>query len=351
MHIKVIDFHNFLHRCQKEKLGGYTKVFVPVEGSPNTFDSKLELLNSVSKIILDRYRVQDPVKILLYMCRETVTGESYKNEKYIIAGIKSCDFRAIELLDKALLGEEFIDPAYKHWRENSLLITSDCNELKNSCHCSLVEGKPFIDNGFDINLVCVEDQYIIQIGSHKGQSFIDLMDANLIVSETEPKLLDMMIKQRENISESIFTQNFGYGRDGNFNNLRSTHSQIWYEKSHDCVGCGACTNICPTCYCLILNDETVKKDFVKVRSYDSCQLHGYARVAGGASPRPKMAERFRNRYLCKFCYMQSNFQSIGCTGCGRCIDACPAEIDFRKVVHDMVSQKKHDSQKPVVQNA
>ena len=69
-----------------------------------------------------------------------------------------------------------------------------------------------------------------------------------------------------------------------------------------------------------------------MRSFDSCQWNGYARVAGGATPRPKMFERFRNRYLCKFLFMKSNFDLLGCTGCGRCTEACAGNIDFRKVV-------------------
>jgi len=82
-----------------------------------------------------------------------------------------------------------------------------------------------------------------------------------------------------------------------------------------------------------LNDESVEKEFVKVRSYDSCQLNGYAKVAGGTSPRPKVFQRFRNRYLCKFDYMKSNFGLLGCTGCGRCTETCTAKIDFREVIH------------------
>ena len=73
-----------------------------------------------------------------------------------------------------------------------------------------------------------------------------------------------------------------------------------------------------------------------MRSYDSCQLNGYARVAGGASPREDITKRFRNRYLCKLCYMQTNFNTLGCVGCGRCIDACPAGIDYNRVVKSLV---------------
>lgn len=351
MHIKVTDFHDFLHFCQNKKLSGYEKVFVPVENSNNPDDIKLELLKEDSKIILDRYRVQDPVKILFYTFRESVSGKKYKDEKNIIAGIKACDFHALEQMDKALLGDEFIDPAYKHWRDNTLLITCDCSELKSSCHCSLVSGKPYLDKGFDINLIPYTDQYIIQIGSPKGQALIDLLDKNLIISESNPDTFNTIKKQREYLSELLFTQNLGYNRTEEYNNLRLAKTESWSEKSHECIGCGACTNICPTCYCLILNDESTDDQFVKVRSYDSCQLNGYARVAGGASPRPLMTDRFRNRYLCKFCYMQSNFQSIGCTGCGRCIDACPAGIDFREVVQSIERKDRHHQNKPKEQHA
>jgi len=120
----------------------------------------------------------------------------------------------------------------------------------------------------------------------------------------------------------------------------------WGQESRQCVGCGACTNICPTCYCLILNEEGGSDRFVKVRSYDSCQWQGYARVAGGASPRPRMRQRFRNRYLCKFLYMPSNFQTLGCTGCGRCTEACPGQIDFRAVVRDVLEPPTPEPKKP-----
>jgi ferredoxin len=120
---------------------------------------------------------------------------------------------------------------------------------------------------------------------------------------------------------------------------------VWEEESSSCVGCGACTNICPTCYCLILNEEGGDGDFVKVRSYDSCQWQGYARVAGGASPRPRMKQRFRNRYLCKFLYLPSNFGTLGCTGCGRCTEACPGQIDFRAVVRDILQKPSPEAGK------
>ena len=55
-------------------------------------------------------------------------------------------------------------------------------------------------------------------------------------------------------------------------------------------------------------------------------------VAAGDSPRPKMRDRFRNRYLCKFEYMLNDFNEKGCVGCGRCIDRCPVNLDIREAL-------------------
>jgi Fe-S oxidoreductase len=56
-----------------------------------------------------------------------------------------------------------------------------------------------------------------------------------------------------------------------------------------------------------------------------------------------MYQRFRNRYLCKLDYMQSNFKKPGCTGCGRCTEACAAGIDFRETVTEL-SKSHHEEQ-------
>ena len=147
-------------------------------------------------------------------------------------------------------------------------------------------------------------------------------------------------EKRNRVQNLLREQNREYERPSDYSEFRKVETKVWKQESEECVGCGACTNICPTCYCLILNDESINEQFVKVRGYDSCQWYGYARVAGGGSPRHKMTERFRNRYLCKFDYMNHNFGEIGCTGCGRCTEACAAKIDFREVVKNVSSLVK-----------
>jgi ferredoxin len=61
-------------------------------------------------------------------------------------------------------------------------------------------------------------------------------------------------------------------------------------------------------------------------------MEAYARVGGGLNPRSDFPQRFRNRFECKFSAFPINHGLYGCSGCGRCITACPARIDIREIL-------------------
>lgn len=336
MVIKTDDLFVFLKKVKLEKFGGFDQVILPAT-SPynNNGQTFFQPLTDNKNFILDSYRTVDPTKILFYLSREQVFPEKTTNIQRLILGVKSCDLHALFLLDHALINEEFVDPAYRLWRENAILVTSDCCSISEFCHCNLVGGKPYCDSGFDMNLSPVNGNMVITVGSEKGEKLLKLLKSQIHVEKASDNLKSQVEQNRNKIVEKLAEHNVNFNRQDDYSQMRSVTMEAWHQESQNCVGCGACTHICPTCYCLILNDETKAEKFIKERSYDSCQLNGYARVAGGGSPRPKMEKRFRNRYLCKFDYMQSNFDQIGCTGCGRCSEACAGKIDFRKVVSQM----------------
>lgn len=330
MLIKSNDLLAFLHKAIQEKLDGYTDVILPTSNGNghayyNTLQNGQALLNS--------FRTVDPTKILFYLTRERMRPEELAQKKRIILGVKNCDLKALELLDRALINQEFVDPTYKHWRESSVIVTSDCGAIGPTCHCNLVDGHPFATSGFDLNLSGINENYVITVGSDKGKALLKLLQKHVTLSEASATIKQQVEKQRKAIQQQLEQQNAVFARSTRYDLMCAVEHELWNDASKQCIGCGACTHICPTCYCLILTDETEAEKFVKERTYDSCQLSGYARVAGGATPRPKMSKRFRNRYLCKFDYMPHEFGLLGCTGCGRCTDACAGEIDFREVVH------------------
>jgi sulfhydrogenase subunit beta (sulfur reductase) len=342
MLIKEQALLSFLQRCADGSVGAFSEIIVPVQTDTEVDQFKLGLLSENTVCRLDGHRSVDPVKILFYMPREKVLPAQKYTPKRLIAGVKACDLKAVEILDLALTGANFVDPVYKEWRKETWIISADCTSAAPTCHCTLVEGKPYAGSGYDLNLSKLGDSFVVQAGSQKGVTLLDLIRKHTENRASGDADLRRVQSNREKLFKQVISQNRLLERSGKYARLLKDRDTKWPQVSETCVGCGACTHICPTCYCLILNDETKTRQFIKVRSYDSCQLHGYARVAGGASPRPKMHQRFRNRYLCKFLYMKNDFGQLGCTGCGRCTEACAGNIDFRKVVRRITANKSMD---------
>ena len=50
-------------------------------------------------------------------------------------------------------------------------------------------------------------------------------------------------------------------------------------------------------------------------------------LAAGEDPLSNNWVRFRNRYMCKYVWKPGRYNTMACTGCGRCTDACIGAID------------------------
>ena len=116
---------------------------------------------------------------------------------------------------------------------------------------------------------------------------------------------------------------------------RGFNSNIWKEEALTCVECGACNFICCTCHCFLLSDQQEGNIAERTRVWDACLYQNFARVAGGANPMKRRFQRVRNRYLKKFNFFPENINLNACTGCGRCIETCPAKIDIRRILRNL----------------
>jgi len=342
MIVKSEDLFVFLYKLAAGEPGDFYSVWVPVKSSESGdgeyFYASLAETDENTDVTIDGYRTVDPIKMFYYRFREKVLPTEYPSVKQVVMGVKACDLQALALMDRALMNESFVDPAYRHWRESITVVSADCTDLAASCHCILSNGVPYPETGYDVNLSAIDDSYVVTTGSEKGRDFVSLLKKEIPWEEASPEHLDRVNQRRQDMVTGLHEANEPYFRPDSFTALRSADLDRWEDESTSCVGCGACTNICPSCYCLILNDESTADQFTKIRTYDSCQLFGYARVAGGATPRPQMTQRFRHRYLCKFTLMPGDFDMLGCTGCGRCVDACPGNIDIRSVLKNIMDR-------------
>jgi Fe-S oxidoreductase len=61
-------------------------------------------------------------------------------------------------------------------------------------------------------------------------------------------------------------------------------------------------------------------------------------MGAGHNPRPTQTERARQRVLHKFKYLVEEFGREGCTGCGRCVERCPVNIDIRAILREFAGE-------------
>ena len=295
--------------------------------------------NNLANIELNTYRAIQPVKTFLFFFYEQITNiTKFPNLRgCAVLGVKACDLNSLQLYDKMFLEGEFTEPFYKRRRQDLLLITSDCQEPVDSCFCTVLGYKPYPEEYFDINLSAINDGLIIEVNSDAGEEFIKSRK-DLFKKLQDRALLMKREAKRRAATEKVQQINEQFDIEAPFLELLRSKftSDVWNKMSKTCVTCGACTQICPTCYCFLIEENKTKKDtFIKSRCWDSCQYTGFARVAGGANPRKMAHERLRHRYLHKLDYIRENFGFDGCTGCGRCVQACLGKIDMRKVLSEL----------------
>ena len=251
------------------------------------------------------------------------TGEAEAGavcEPHVLLGLRGCDLKAIEYLDKVFLEGEFRDPFYAARRRAQTVITVDCAEAHETCFCTALGGKPFAEAGFDLNLTPIAGGYLVDAGTDKGRAVLERA-GDAVSPATGAQMAEREAVRRRTI-EVIEKQTRARRVTEKIQAalLAAEKSGRGLEASGECVECAACTFICPTCYCFYLYDQaTGNQAFERLRAWDSCVLGDYSRTAGppGAkpSPRPRLRSRFANRLLHKYAFGPSPFGLLGNRGC------------------------------------
>jgi heterodisulfide reductase subunit C len=246
----------------------------------------------------------------------------------------------LSYLDKVMLGEPEPDPFYAARRAASTIFAVDCVDPCETCFCNVLGEKAYAEAGFDLNLSPIEGGYIVEAGSEKGAALLEA-NAGRLLDPTEEQMAQRTAA-RDRTAQTLAEQNAAYGTvtPEQLAELMpaSERELFWLDELATCVQCGACTAVCPTCYCFLLHDlEAEPREFARVRLADSCQFTGYAVMAGppglaGPDPRPMHMNKFQRRFAHKFWHDVLVNGVLGCVGCGRCRDSCPGAIDLRRVI-------------------
>jgi len=236
----------------------------------------------------------------------------------IIFGMHPCDLHAVKILDDCLFEGE-TDSSYRAKREATLLVGVDCTPDE-FCFCPSL-GTDRTASGFDLFLHRRDGHYLVQTGSERGRVLLQT-HAPETYNGPEESPLPLQVKQCSNQLhfpvESLPTL------------LEEAYQNpIWQELGQDCLGCGSCTLLCPTCYCFNVQDklEINLQEGQRVRTWDSCQFDQFAQVADGKNFRSSQADRQRHRFFRKYKYLWEKHQRTACVGCGRCRRECLSSIE------------------------
>ena len=297
---------------------------------------------------LGKFRQIEPLKSLLFRPREYLGAwgapvAQGKELERIVIGIKNCDLSGLDVHDHVFLGGGGEDPNYADARDKTILVTADCTDCRNVCFCPAVGEKPYPTHNFDINISSTSDGYLLETGTDRGADVLSA--AQQFLGPADEKLLDAREIQRAKMYDQVLANTAAAGlRPGmDFRQaLEETfESTLWADFATNCVECGACNFICCTCHCFLLADGLNAQDNpARCKQWDSCLFPGFACTAGD-NPRPKRAQRLRNRFDKKFIFFSQEIGHYACDGCGRCTEACIGKIDIREVLKRAVDESGH----------
>jgi formate hydrogenlyase subunit 6/NADH:ubiquinone oxidoreductase subunit I len=295
-------------------------------------------------IVIGEVRTTEPLKGFFTPAIEKVAEDfnpeipTEKRKPFAIVGVKACDLHGFLIQDQVFLKPDRPDPFYARAREDNLIISADCTLALDTCFCLALGHNPYPESHFDINLSEVEGGFVVEAGSTKGRQTLESF--KMLFEEASDSALENKGKIRKRTVAEVQSkiEEHEVPHQDQYQGMieRNYESKIWEEEAKRCVECGGCTMICPTCHCFVLSDQKEGDQFSRCRQWDSCMFRDFAQVAGGGNPRSQLAMRLRNRFEKKFDYFPKVADLYACTGCGRCISGCPANIDIRKVLKRLV---------------
>lgn len=265
----------------------------------------------------------EPLLTIARQRRQVALQEILPEGEKVIFGVRPCDARGVRALDALFLGDTVpTDAYYGRRRRQTTLIGLACTGMDDTCFCTSMGGAPDDAADVDLMLTEVEGGYAVEAVTAKGNRLLQQGAVEEVPgSPPSPRLNEPLpVPDRQ-----AWRQQF--------------EEAYWTALGERCLSCRLCAYVCPTCRCFDVRDEPLPgqqeagtRYHERIRCWDSCTGANYRRVAGGHNPRAEKGERLRNRFLCKFDYYSQQYGAAACTGCGRCIDVCPVNVDITEVM-------------------
>ena len=249
-------------------------------------------------------------------------------EDFVVFGVRSCDVKAFEILDRVFLTEPR-DSYYASAREHGTIVSIACNRPSETCFCSVFDIDASEPQG-DISAWKTEKEIFFKANTEKGEVLLNKISH--LTEETDENEVDTQKEKIKKIMERLPFAKVSKDKFGGGKTMELFDSPAWAELSESCFGCGTCTFVCPTCQCYDIKDFNTGNGVIRFRCWDSCMYSEFTKMAHGNN-RNSQKERFRQRFMHKLVYFPENNEGIfGCVGCGRCISRCPISMNIVKVM-------------------
>ena len=319
------------------KIAGSQELFLPVRNAGQVnfaqWEEDAEVALDVLKTVKSPKDAFFPQSENLYTCmREknklSITPEELQNKDFVVFGMKACDIKGVDVLDKVFLSDP-VDSFYAARREHGTIVALACNEPEESCFCK-VFGIDCADPKADVATWIVGEDLYWNPLTEKGNALTEVVK-DLLEETDDAKVKEEQEKIRAIVEELPYMNLSLDGWDGNALSEKFD-SPLWDDLYKPCLACGTCTFVCPTCQCYDIKDYDTGHGVQRYRCWDSCMYSDFTMMAHGKN-RTSQMQRFRQRFMHKLVYFPANNDGMySCVGCGRCVEKCPSALNIVKVI-------------------
>lgn len=279
----------------------------------------------------------------LIMASYTLEDRSWRKEvrfapgtPVVFFGMHACDINALNRLDKVLLDTAYPNPFYAARRRNTFIVGTSCSPQPH-CFCESMDCETVL-HGCDLFITDIGELYFCEIRSSAAYQVLQEIKTAEAEAEHHSLFIQEAKKRKAQFSCRMDTTDLVRILDMEF------QADVWQEWGRRCLSCGTCAGVCPTCYCYGTEqviDLTLDSARKEMRLY-SCNLVDFAEVAGGFNFRPESATRLKYRYYHKHRGFVEAFEESLCVGCGRCGQACLADISPVDVIASVRREAEGD---------
>jgi formate hydrogenlyase subunit 6/NADH:ubiquinone oxidoreductase subunit I len=245
-----------------------------------------------------------------------------RSRPLFIAGFTSLDLRCLKFMDR-FFADGFRDDVYFRTRESAVIAAV-------SGYCG-PDGAllPLANGDCDLELIALRGQWLVRVYSDKGEAIALLIPGEASAEAVaEVGSLAAVANPEEEVIKAASALLLADAVPDSF----------WEEIAVNCIQCSGCNLVCPTCTCFGVQDWRYADRLERSRMWDSCQLDGFMREAGGHNPLGTEALRTRRRIHHKLAADMTKWGELGCFVCGRCDATCPTGIGIVAVARQMVAQ-------------